>query len=233
MCGRYTLRTPLKDVLALFDLDAGPADTAPLRFNIAPTQQVPAVRLSADGQRELAWLRWGLVPSWADDPTIGNQLINARSETVATKPAFREAFRKRRCLIPADGFFEWKKQGRAKQPFYIQLASQQPFAFAGLWEHWQRGELLIESCTILTTTANPLLKPLHERMPVMLEPRQFAAWLETPSGERDAIESLFVPFPERLLAMYPVSTVVNSPRQDVPECVKPAAAGKTQGSLFD
>lgn len=232
MCGRYTLRTPLKDVLTLFDLDPASLAVVPARYNIAPTQQVPAVRLDLQGRRELAWLQWGLVPSWADDPAIGNQLINARSETIASKPAFRDAFRRRRCLIPADGFYEWKKQGRARQPFYIHLADQQPFAFAGLWESWRHGELAIESCTIITTDANSLLQELHTRMPVIVEPADYGKWLEE-GEDRDALKRLLTPYPADKMQLHPVSTVVNSPRHEGPQCIAAAGPEKTQGSLFD
>jgi putative SOS response-associated peptidase YedK len=232
MCGRYTLRTPLKDVLTLFDVESCSLAVLPARYNIAPTQQVPAVRLDPQGRRELALLQWGLVPSWADDPAIGNQLINARSETIASKPAFREAFRRRRCLIPADGFYEWKKQGRARQPFYIQLEDQRPFALAGLWESWHHGELAIESCTIITTAANSLLQELHTRMPVIVEPANFAQWLgdDTP---REGLERLLATYPAEKMKLNPVSTAVNSPRTEGPQCVATVRPEKTQGSLFD
>jgi putative SOS response-associated peptidase YedK len=226
------LRTPLKEVLLLFGLDAPEATTIPARYNIAPTQLVPAVRLDGRGQRELARLQWGLVPSWADSPAIGNQLINARGETVASKPAFRDAFRRRRCLLPADGFYEWKKQGRAKQPFFIHLAHEQPFAFAGLWESWQHGEMSIESCTIITTESNALLQDLHPRMPVILEPGNFQQWLG-PGEDRDALLGLLGPYPADRMELYPVSTVVNNPRHEGPECIANAHPEKRQGSLFD
>ncbi len=160
MCGRFTLRTPIKDVAEVFDLDPEAIDDFgdwPSRYNIAPSQNVAAVRYDEQRhKRQLVPLQWGLIPSWADDPAIGNRMINARSETAATKPAFRQAFRRRRCLIVADGFYEWKQGAKPKQPYYIRLAEDRPFAFAGLWESWHRGELAIQSCTILTTEANEL-----------------------------------------------------------------------------
>jgi putative SOS response-associated peptidase YedK len=171
MCGRYTLYTPTPEALAdQFGLAAVPP-LAP-RFNIAPTQAVPAVRACTDRpSRELVLLRWGLVPSWADDVSIGNRLLNARAETVASKPSFRTAFRRRRCLLPADGFYEWKAAGKKKQPYHFHLQDGQVFAFAGLWEEWQRDGEAIFSCTILTTSANDLLVRYHDRMPVILPRR--------------------------------------------------------------
>lgn len=235
MCGRFTLRTPLKDVVELFELahysQPQPGEWA--RFNIAPSQPIAAVRLDEQSQRRLDWLRWGLVPAWADDPAIGNQMINARGETVATKPAFREAFRQRRCLIPADGFYEWKKEGGAKRPYYIHLEEQRPFAFAGLWERWRRGSNEIESCTIITTEANDLLRPLHNRMPVILDPAEFATWLDPRLSRPEELSELLRPYPDQYLKLHPVRTLVNSPNFDEPECIEQAEPSKKQGSLFD
>jgi putative SOS response-associated peptidase YedK len=163
MCGRFTLRTPLSVLIDQFEINLGMEIQLPLRFNAAPTQDIPVVRLT-DGGRELTLMRWGLIPSWSKEANSGTLLINARSETAAEKPAYRSAFKSRRCLIPADGFFEWQKVGKAKQPYYFQLADGKPFAFAGLWEKWKE----IESCTILTTAANELVAPLHDRMPMPL-----------------------------------------------------------------
>ncbi len=160
-------------------------------------------------------------------------MINARGETVATRPAYREAFRCRRCLVVADGFFEWKRGAKPKQPFYIHRDDERPLAFAGLWERWHKGELAIESCTIVTTAANPLLAPLHDRMPVILEPADVAQWLDPNVQEPERLERLLVPCPADELTMYPVGKLVNSPRYDTPECIAPQATGKTQGSLFD
>jgi len=198
------------------------------RFNVAPTQAVLAVRRS-QGIRQASLLHWGLIPSWADDAAIGNRMINARAETVADKPAFRAAFKRSRCLIVADGFYEWQKTGRAKQPFYIQLADDRPFAFAGLAEHWHRGDLTIDSCTIITTTANELMAPIHDRMPVILRPDDYDHWLggEQAAGgakeqqhEKEMVLSLLRPFPAELMRAYPVSTLVNSPRNENPACIE-------------
>jgi putative SOS response-associated peptidase YedK len=242
MCGRFTLRTPLKDVVELFDLalfdSALPLDfseaSLPPRYNIAPSQQVACVRFDAERQRRtLDWLQWGLIPRWADDPAIGNRMINARGETVATKPAFREAFRRRRCLLPADGFYEWKRQAGGKQPYYIQLQDKRPFAFAGLWEHWRHGELAIDSCTIITTAANALVSSLHDRMPVILDPSSYQAWLDPQYEDRESLEKLLIAYPTDRMTVEPVSRAVNNPRNDSPRCIEPAAPEKTQGSLFD
>ncbi|REK08622.1 MAG: SOS response-associated peptidase [Planctomycetota bacterium] len=237
MCGRFTLRTPLRDVVEAFDLDTPNRELAQrwaARYNIAPTQDVAVVRRAPDGGgRQLSFLHWGLVPSWADDPAIGNRMINARSETAATKPAFREAFRRRRCLVVGDGFFEWKGHARPKQPYYIRLQEDRPLAFAGLWERWRQGELTIESCTILTTTANELLQELHDRMPVILDPADYEAWLDPAVDDPGRLERLLTPYPAAQMTTFPVSTVVNSARLDTPECIERTAPGKVQGTLFD
>jgi putative SOS response-associated peptidase YedK len=166
--------------------------------------------------------RWGLIPSWAKDLTIGNQLINAQAETASIKPAFRAAFKKRRCLILADGFFEWKKENRHKQPFHIRLRDGRPFAFAGLWEHWEGTEgKAIESCTILTATPNELLRSLHHRMAVILPSSEYDRWLDPSMQQPDALQPLLRPYPSEEMTAYPVSTVVNNPRNDAPSCIEP------------
>jgi putative SOS response-associated peptidase YedK len=222
MCGRYTLKAPVKSLVDLFQLAQAPE--LPFRYNISPTQQVPAVRVSADRKsRELGMFRWGLIPSWAKDAKIGNQLINARSETVAEKPAFRSAFRKRRCLMPADGFYEWKKEGTKKQPFYIHLKNGSPFAFAALWEDWPNEEgKHIQSCTILTTEADKTMKTMHERMPIILPPENYEKWLDPEFQDPKGIGLLLQPLAGKELAMYPVSPLVNNPRNEKPQCIEPA-----------
>ncbi len=224
MCGRYTLRTPAQDIADFFELDEVP-DLAP-RFNIAPTQAVAAVRRSADSRgRHLALLHWGLIPSWADDPKIGYSTINARAETVSSKPSFRSAFKKRRCLIAADGFYEWQKTGdkNKKQPFLIHRRDAGPFALAGLWERWKRDELVIESCTIIVTEPNELVRPIHDRMPVILSPQDFDLWLDPAVDDVGRLEALLRPAPAADLEAIAVSTRVNNPASDVPECVVPLA----------
>ena len=180
-------------------------------FNIAPTQKVLAIR-EESGERDAAWLKWGLVPSWAKDPSMGARLINARSETVAEKPSFREAFKKRRCIIPADGFYEWQRTEGRKQPYFFQMRDGRPFGFAGLWERWEgEGGELLDSCTILTTEANEALRPVHDRMPVILHPEEYSLWLEAGDRERATLRELLRPYPAEEIVSYPVSPLVNSP----------------------
>jgi putative SOS response-associated peptidase YedK len=177
MCGRFTLTATPEALNQLFPSLFDGLDLKP-NYNVAPTQTVLAVRQSADSGPEPRWLRWGLVPSWATDPKIGSKLINARADTVATKPSFRAAFKKRRCLILADGFFEWKKTGtKTKQPYHLHLTDRRPFCFAGLWEDWDRDGLRIESCTLITTDANKTVQEVHNRMPVIIAPEDYGTWL--------------------------------------------------------
>lgn len=219
MCGRFTLRTA-PDKIAQTFLALVP-EMRP-RYNIAPSQPVAAVRLDANRhQRELVSFRWGLIPSWADDPRIGYRTINARAETVATKPSFRRAFQKRRCLIVADGFYEWKKNGRSKQPYFIHKRDDGPFAFAGLWESWRGGGETIESCTLIVTAANRLMEPIHDRMPVILRPEDYDLWLDTDFENRAKLEEMLRPYLGDDLEAYPVSTLVNKPQNDMPHCVEP------------
>jgi putative SOS response-associated peptidase YedK len=218
MCGRFTLRTAPREVAKAFGLLVQP-ELFP-RFNIAPTQPVAVVRYDTlYGRRELVMQRWGLIPGWAEDAKIGNRLINARAETLSSKPAFRDAFRLRRCLVVADGFFEWQKIGKQKQPYFIRRADDRPFALAGLWDRW--GPDKLESCTIITTDANDLLRPLHERMPVILSEGDYDTWLDPTIRDAAALESLLKPAASDLLTMHPVDAVVNSPAEDVPQCIEP------------
>ncbi|MGH2538651.1 MAG: SOS response-associated peptidase [Candidatus Promineifilaceae bacterium] len=221
MCGRFTLIAPGEAIADLFQLPAAP-ELAP-RYNIAPTQPVAAVRVSPQtGERELTHLVWGLIPSWADDPSIGSRMINARSETAAEKPSFRAAFKYRRCLLPADGFYEWQKQNGAKQPMRVQMKDGRPFAMAGLWERWQSPDgSEIESCTILTTEPNDLLEEVHNRMPVILHPADFALWLDPGAQHPGEVQDLLRPYPAAEMRFYPVSTQVNSPHNDTPEVIQP------------
>ena len=219
MCGRFTLRTPTKDVVKAFGLTEAP-DFKP-RYNIAPAQQVAAIRLDPDtGTRQLSMYRWGLVPSWADDPKIGFRMINARAESVAMKPAFRSAFKKGRCLVVADGFYEWKELGKDEQPFFIRLKDDEPFAFAGLSEHWHRGDQVIDSCTIITTEPNALMEGIHDRMPVILSPDDYELWLEPDFHGQGKLLDMLKPYPAEDMEAYPVSTVVNNPRNEVKECIQ-------------
>jgi putative SOS response-associated peptidase YedK len=221
MCGRFTLTTHLGAIAKRFGVSRflEEARHAP-RYNVAPTQTVIVV--SDDGTRHLAEMRWGLIPSWAKDVAMGNRMINARAETVATKPAFRAALRKRRCLIPADGFYEWQKRGLGKQPVYIILKSREPFGFAGLWESWTSPEgEEVRTCTIITTEASELLKPIHDRMPVILTSEAEAVWLDAAIQEPGALLPLLKPYPADEMEWYPVSTRVNNPAHDGKECIVP------------
>jgi len=228
VCGRYAFYTPTEAVVRLFGVTGmNTPDLAP-RYNIAPTQEVPVVRLSPSGDdearpvRELALVRWGLVPFWAKDPSIGNRMINARGESVAEKPAFRAAFARRRCLVPADGFFEWQKTATGKQPWYIHARDGGPLAFAGLWELWDaKGtQAPLASCTIVTTRANDFMKPLHDRMPVILDEEAREAWLD-PEAPRPLLKGLLEPLDDDRLAAHPVSRKVNSPSNEAPELLEP------------
>ena len=221
MCGRFTLTTHLGAIAKRFGVSRflEEAGHAP-RYNVAPTQTVIVV--SDDGTRHLTEMCWGLIPSWAKDPAIGNRMINARAETVATKPAFRVALLKRRCLVVADGFYEWQKQERTKQPFHIVLKSREPFGFAGLWDTWTSpdGEE-IKSCTIITTDANEQLKPIHDRMPVILTCDAEAVWLDPAIQDPAKLLPLLKPYPAEEMETYPVSRWVNRPDHDGPECIEP------------
>ncbi len=224
MCGRYSLTSPVESVVRLFGLDQRP--NLPPRYNIAPAQDVTVVWVQ-DGGRKLGHMRWGLVPSWAKDVKIGQRMINARAETVAEKPSFRSAFKHRRCLIPADGFYEWQARGTGpKQPYRIGRPDGAPFAFAGLWEAWHGGEgdeLL--TCTIITTEANRTLRDIHGRMPVILDERDFSAWLDA-AGDGKSHDTVLAPAAEDLLAAYPVSARVNNVRNDDAECIAPLSGAQ-------
>lgn len=220
MCGRFTLRVPAGVLTEEFRLAAEPLFTP--RYNIAPTQDVPVVRADAAASlRRCDLLRWGLVPSWADDVAIGNRMINARSETVAVKPSYRSAFSKRRCLVPADGYYEWRAAGTGKQPYFFHLEDHRPFALAGLWEAWQAPDgSTLETFVIITTDANQQTQPYHNRMPVVLHGADRDAWL-LPDTSRDDLLAMLEPRPFDGLVIEPVSKLVNNPRNDRPECVQP------------
>jgi len=225
MCGRFTLKTPSASLAEHFLLPGIPQLSA--RFNIAPTQLVLCIRsVSPDSvTREAATLRWGLIPSWAKDPSVGARMINARSETAAEKPAFRHAYKSQRCIIPADGFYEWQKTAaRTKQPWYIHREDAQVIGFAGLWDSWSSKESdeSIQSCTILTTQANDDLRELHERMPVILPEENYDAWLSL-AASPGQLQSLMQPMQDGILTCYPVDKLVNKVANDVPECMQQVA----------
>ncbi|MBD3882971.1 SOS response-associated peptidase [Phormidium tenue FACHB-886] len=226
MCGRFTLTQSAEAIAEHFELEESPF-LAP-RYNIAPTQPVAVVR-AAQNDRQFTHLHWGLIPSWSKDPTMGARLINARAETVAEKPSFRSALKYRRCLIPADGFYEWQRIKDKKQPYWFGLDDRQPFAFAGLWEHWQSPDgSEIESCTIITTAANALMQSIHDRMPVILEPQDYEQWLDPAVQKGDRLQSLLRPYSDEAMLTYPVSTTVNNPRNDSPDCIEPTDAIEPQ-----
>ena len=219
MCGRFTQISSSAEITKVFDLAHVP-HLEP-RYNIAPTQKVAVIlRSNPENEREFKWLRWGLIPHWAKEKSIGNKLINARGETVAQKPSFRSAFRRSRCLIIASGFYEWQQQENGKQPFYIQQIDNLPFALAGLWSTWQSpdGET-IDTCTIITTEANEIMQPIHKRMPVILKSDDYGKWLEPTVQQPELLQTLLQPYADDKLKAYPVSTLVNNPRNDSPDCI--------------
>jgi putative SOS response-associated peptidase YedK len=221
LCGRFTLFDTAASLAEAFEVAEVPSLSP--RYNIAPSQAVAAVRIPpSGGAREIVLLRWGLIPSWAKDPSLGDRMINARAETAAGKPAFRSAIRRRRCLVPASGFYEWKRTNGRKQPYYIRRPDGKPFAFAGLWESWEGpGQAAVESCTILTTSANELLLPIHDRMPVIVSPADYDLWLSPDVRDPGELSRLFRPTPPEGMTVFPVGTAVNNPKTDSPELIKP------------
>ena len=218
MCGRFALIVDASVLADVFDVDP-PRELTP-RFNIAPTQTIPIVRAGKESSRECSMVRWGLVPSWAKDQKIGARMINARGETVAEKPSFRSAAKSRRCLIPADGFYEWVKTAEGKQPHFIHFADARPFAFAGLWERWHKGEgEPLETCTIITTAPNEMISNLHDRMPVILPNTLYDEWLEPNPMSRERLQQVLVPHSAEGMEAYPVSTHVNKPINDDADCI--------------
>lgn len=210
MCGRFALKAPPAKLATYFGLDEV-ADFAP-RYNIPPGTDIPVIRQSPEHKRVLHLLRWGLVPNWSKDPSIGAKLNNARGETVAEKPSFRDAFKRRRCLIPADGFYEWKTEGKLKQPYYISLKSGEPMAMGGLWESWKTpGGEILRTCCIITTGPNAVMAPIHDRMPVILAPDQWQTWLDAPA---DAIQSLVRPYDAEAMQAWPVDRRVSRTAED-------------------
>lgn len=216
MCGRFAFYSPREAVQHLFGVDF-PEPLAP-RYNIAPTQNIAAIRISGQGEREPVMLRWGLVPSWVKELAIGNHMINARAESLAEKPAFRVAYRRRRCVILATGFYEWRSTAMRKVPYFISNPGGEPMGFAGLWERWEKTAHPVESCTIITTTANDTLRPVHDRMPVIIEPDNLALWLDAGTHAAD-LHRLLRPAPEALLSFREVSRAVNNPHADGPQLI--------------
>lgn len=218
MCGRYALHSSPEVIALAFGLSEVPATIVP-RFNIAPTTEVLIVRTRPDGARVPAVVRWGLVPRWAKDPKRATTLSNARGETVAEKPSFRDAYRRRRCLVPANGFFEWQRVESRKQPYYVHPAQGELFAFAGLWERWEGAGEPLETCAIVTTAANAPMQAIHDRMPVILAPQDYARWLGAAAGAD--LEDLLRPCAPAAVRMHPVGTAVNRASNDTPELIEP------------
>ena len=222
MCGRFTETAKPNQIEKEFSIKISDEKLFKPRYNIAPTQTISAV-LEKDGERIVSGLKWGLIPHWSKDDSFASKLINARSETLAEKPSFRDAFKHKRCIIPASGFYEWdKKSSGAKQPYYFFLNDREVFGFAGLWEEWldkESGEL-VETCTIITTEANEVLEPVHDRMPVVLKAEDYEQWLDEKISDTKKLENLLVPFPAKEMNSYAVSRDVNSPSNDSPELIK-------------
>jgi putative SOS response-associated peptidase YedK len=219
MCGRFVITSPIEQFAELFHAQGHPDCWA--SYNIAPSTQVLAARNTEQGQRQLVTLKWGLVPAWSAEPKTAYSTINARAETVSQKPAFRSAFRHRRCLIAADGFYEWHVEADGhKQPYFIYLKDHAPFALAGIWEHWERNGKTLDSCSIIVTAANAMMQPIHDRMPVILAPEAYDAWLDPTVTQPEALQNLLKPYPSDRMQRHPVTTQVNSPRHEGPELVK-------------
>jgi putative SOS response-associated peptidase YedK len=233
MCGRYKLSRRKQVVEEYFDAVSSEEDWAP-RFNVAPTQPVAVIRQNPkEPLRELSRMRWGLIPSWAKDASGAARMINTRAETASTKPAFRDAMKSRRCLIPADGFYEWKRDGKTKQPYCFEVNDAELFAFAGLWEGWKDPSgSWIKACSILTTTPNAVTASVHDRMPVILDPDGYDLWLDPGMTNVDAASDLLKPYDARLMRCYPVSTRINSVVNDDAECSRPVEIAQIQNQLF-
>ena len=232
MCGRYRLSRRKQLVEEYFDC-TGEEDWTP-RYNVAPTQLVPVIRQNPKKpQRELSLIRWGLIPSWAKDSHAASGMINARSETAALLPAFRDALRFRRCLIPADGFYEWQKIGKAKQPYCFEFNDGELFAFAGIWERWKDpGGALLETCSILTTTPNAVTSKIHDRMPVILEPSNYDLWLDPGMYDTSTASEMLKPYSPHAMRCYPVSARINHAANDDAECAMPVTVIHNQPRLF-
>lgn len=224
MCGRFTNAVPFEVLSGRINAELTQVSYYERpRFNIAPTQLVPCLRLSQDSKWCLELIRWGLVPAWASDTKIGYKLINARAETVDQKPSFRTSFRRRRCLVVADGWYEWQTIDGVKQPYHLHFTDRRPFCFAGLWDRWSKGEAPLETCTIITTSACPETEGVHDRMPVILDPQSYLAWLDPAFEDEAFLKSLLVPWSQGGLTATKVSTHVNQARNEGPDCIEALA----------
>jgi len=233
MCGRYRLSRRKQIIEEYFDCYPWADDWSP-RFNIAPTQSVPVIQQHpTEPVRQISSMRWGLIPNWARDASIASGTINAKSETAATKPAFRDPLKFRRCLIPADGFYEWKKMGASKQPFCFELINGKLFAFAGIWDGWKNADgQWIKTCSILTTIPNAVTSAVHDRMPVILDPDSYDVWLDPGMQDVAALSEFLTPYDARLMRCYPVSSRVNHAGNDDEECSRPVEVSEAQSNLF-
>ena len=233
MCGRYRLSRRKQVVEEYFEAASGEEEWAP-RYNIAPTQPVPVIRQDPkEPAPRLSLVRWGLIPSWAKDSSAAARMINARSETAATKPAFRDALKSRRCLVPADGFYEWQRAGKSKQPYCFEVDDGQLFAFAGIWDHWKDASgNAVETGSILTTTPNAVTSPIHDRMPVILDPDGYGLWLDPGMKDVSVASELLKPYDARLMRCYPISARINHTVNDDEECSAPVELAKIQARLF-
>jgi putative SOS response-associated peptidase YedK len=233
MCGRYRLSRRKQIIEEYFDCYPWADDWSP-RFNIAPTQSVPVIRQHPkEPVRQISSMRWGLIPNWARDASIASGTINAKSETAATKPAFRDPLKFRRCLIPADGFYEWKKMGASKQPFCFEVINGKLFAFAGIWDGWKNADgQWIKTCSILTTIPNAVTSTVHDRMPVILDPDSYDVWLDPGMQDVAALSEFLTPYDARLMRCYPVSSRVNHAGNDDEECSRPVEVSEAQSNLF-
>ncbi len=231
MCGRFALTINPNLLARLFNLETVP-ELEP-RYNIAPGQDIAAViHDKKSNSNQLRMLCWGLVLGWSKDPDIGYKMINARSETVHEKLSFRKAFQSKRCLIPTDGFYEWEKEGRPKKPWVFRMPDAGGFALAGLWEHWEGPERVIESCTILTTAANEIMKPVHDRMPVIIGPENFTRWLDPVESSLEILQTLLRPYPHEKMIAYPVNPIVNKANNNDPLCLLPPPEMADEPELF-
>ncbi|MCB1865908.1 MAG: SOS response-associated peptidase [Chromatiales bacterium] len=221
MCGRYTNHTPSYRFSRILGIEGSGVPDLPPRYNISPGSHVLAAREDSDAGPQLVMLRWGLVPFWAKEPSIGNRLINARAETVASKPAFRAAFRHRRALVCADGFYEWAVVAGGKHPHHFRMRDGEPFFFAALWERWDREGPVVESCTLITTTANECVSAVHDRMPVILAQKDYAKWLDPEFRKPDELQAMLAPYPAEAMEGFPVSRAVNRPANDQAQLLEP------------
>ncbi|MFC0274658.1 SOS response-associated peptidase [Metabacillus herbersteinensis] len=218
MCGRFSLATDIGLLQEQFDFDFN--DGLNLRYNIAPSQNI--LVLGSNGNRRVGTtMKWGLVPSWANDTKIGYKMINARGETIDEKASFKNSFRSKRCLVLSDGFYEWKKDEKGKQPYRFVMKDRKPFVMAGLWERWDKGETPLFTCTVITTTPNDITKNVHDRMPVILPEDKYDTWINREMNDTNYLKSLLVPYPAEEMVLFQVSTLVNSPKNDVEACLEP------------